>query len=78
MPEDSCRALGRDNLEDAIAAREALGILASLPERQRRYLALKVSGYSYVEIRTVTGATYTNVKKHLYGARRNVRAARAA
>jgi DNA-directed RNA polymerase specialized sigma24 family protein len=78
MPNDSCRALARDNLEDAVAAREALGILAGLPERQRRYLALKVSGYSYAEIRALTGATYTNIKKHLYGARRNVRAAGAA
>ena len=78
MPEDSCRALARDNLDDALAAREALRILASLPERQRRYLVLKVSGYSYVEIRTATGATYTNVNKHLCRARASVRAARAA
>jgi DNA-directed RNA polymerase specialized sigma24 family protein len=78
MPEDGCRALARDNLEDALAAREALRILASLPERQRRYLALQVSGYSYVEIRTAAGTTYTNVNKHLCRARANVRAARAA
>ena len=78
LPEDSCRALARNNLAEALAVREALAILASLPERQRRCLALKVSGYSYVEIRTATGATYTNVKKHLYSARRNARAARAA
>jgi DNA-directed RNA polymerase specialized sigma24 family protein len=78
MPEDSCGALACDNLEDALAAREALQILASLPERQRRYLVLKVSGYSYVEIRTATGATHTNVNKHLCRARASVRVARAA
>jgi RNA polymerase sigma factor (sigma-70 family) len=78
MPADSCRALAGDTLDEAVAAREALRILASLPERQRRYLTLKVSGYSYVEIQAVAGATYTNVNKHLYRARTSVRAARAA
>jgi len=30
-----------NNFDDALAARETLGILASVPECQRRYLALK-------------------------------------
>jgi DNA-directed RNA polymerase specialized sigma24 family protein len=78
LPEDGCRAFARDNLDGALAAREALRILASLPERQRRYLVLKVSGYSYIEIRAATGATHTNVNKHLCRARASIRAARAA
>jgi DNA-directed RNA polymerase specialized sigma24 family protein len=52
---------------------------------QRRHPALRrprphdgISGHSYVEIQAVTGATYTNVRKHLYRARRNIRASRAA
>jgi DNA-directed RNA polymerase specialized sigma24 family protein len=78
LPEDSCVELGRETLDDAIAAREALRILASLPDRQRRYLTLKISGYSYVEIRAVTSSTYTNVNKHLCRARARIRAARAS
>jgi hypothetical protein len=36
--------------------------LASLPERQRTDVALKVGGYSYEEIRSFTsGRTFTNV-----------------
>jgi DNA-directed RNA polymerase specialized sigma24 family protein len=78
LPEDSCCAIASDNPDDALAAREALRILAGLPERQRRYPALKVSGHSDVEIRTVTGATYTNVNRHLCRVRARIRAARAA
>jgi DNA-directed RNA polymerase specialized sigma24 family protein len=78
LPENSCRALARDTLDDTLAAREELRILASLPERQRRYLALKVSGYSYVEIRTTTGARHTNVNKHLCRARASIRTTRVA
>jgi RNA polymerase sigma factor (sigma-70 family) len=78
MPADSCAALARETLDDAIAAREALQILASPPERQRRYLTLKVSGYSYVEIGAATGSTHTNVNKHLCRARTRIRAARRA
>jgi hypothetical protein len=43
--------------------------LASLPERRRTDLALKIAGYSYEEIRTITGErTFTNVNKSLEGA----------
>jgi len=42
--------------------REALEILADLPERQRADLTLLVAGFSYVEIAEMTGGrTYTNV-----------------
>ncbi len=69
---------GRDSIEGAHTAREALRVLASLPGTQRRYLALKVAGYSYREICALTGASYTNVNKHLMRARARVREARAA
>lgn len=68
---------GRDTVEEAHAAREALRALASLPDKQRRYLALKVAGYSYREICALTGASYTNVNRHLTRARARLRKARA-
>src|SRR4051812_41813740 len=39
------------SLDHAVEALEALRALASLPERQRNDLALKVAGFSYEEIR---------------------------
>ena len=54
------------SLDDATLALEALRALASLPERQRADLALKVAGYSYDEIRVMTGGrTLTNLNKSL-------------
>jgi len=53
-------------------ARAALEVLAALPEKQRRYLALRVGGYSYREIAVMCGASYTNVNKHLTRARARV------
>ena len=65
------------SLDDALEAREALRILASLPERQREDLTLLVAGFSYEEIRELTGGrTFTNVNKHLAKARAGVRLAR--
>lgn len=69
---------GKDTIEASHTAREALRALASLPENQRRYLALKVAGHSYREICVLTGASYTNVNKHLTRARARVREQRAA
>ena len=67
------------SLDDAVAALEALRALASLPERQRTDLTLKIAGYSYDEIRAVTpGRTFTNLNKSLAKARRRLRLARAA
>ena len=66
-------------LDDAVAALEALRTLASLPERQRSDLTLKIAGYSYEEIRTLTpGRTFTNISKSLVKARATIRRTRDA
>jgi DNA-directed RNA polymerase specialized sigma24 family protein len=50
------------SLDAAVEAREALRVVASLPQRQRDDLALLVAGYSYREIAEITGGrTYTKV-----------------
>ena len=69
---------GSADTERRLEAERALRVLAALPEKQRRYFALHVGGYRYEEIMQVTGATYTNVNKHLTRAREKVRAARQA
>lgn len=61
------------SLERSHDARQALRTLAALPERQRRYLALLIGGYSYVEIAARHGSSYTNVNKHLVRARGRLR-----
>jgi DNA-directed RNA polymerase specialized sigma24 family protein len=66
-------------LDEAVAALEALRMLASLPERQRSDLTLKIAGYSYEEIRALTpGRTFTNVSKSLVKARARIRRTREA
>ncbi len=66
----------RRTIDDAIEARRALRRLAELPERQRQDLTLRVAGFSYTEIREITGGrTYTNVNKHLTKARARIRRA---
>jgi len=65
------------SLDSLLEAREALALLADLPERQRVDLALLVAGYSYEEIAEITGGrTFTNVNKHLAKARAGIRLAR--
>jgi DNA-directed RNA polymerase specialized sigma24 family protein len=65
-------------LDDALEALEALRALAALPPRQRVDLALKVAGYTYEEIRILTGdRTFTNVNKSLVKARRRIRRSRS-
>ena len=65
------------SLDDVLDALEALRAVASLPERQRNDLALKIAGYSYAEIRELTpGRTATNVNKALEKARARIRLAR--
>ena len=65
------------SVDEVLEVREALEILASLPDRQRADLSLLVAGFSYVEIAEMTGGrTYTNVSKHLAAARARVRLAR--
>jgi DNA-directed RNA polymerase specialized sigma24 family protein len=65
------------SIDDAIEALEALRVLASLPDRQRQDLALKIAGYSYEEIRRrIPGRSATNVNKSLVKARRRIRQTR--
>jgi DNA-directed RNA polymerase specialized sigma24 family protein len=62
------------SIDDVLEAREALEILAGLPDRQRADLSLLVAGFSYTEIAGLTGGrTYTNVNKHIAKARARVR-----
>ena len=79
LPDGSWDAVIADafSIDDIVEAREALQILARLPDRQRADLTLLVAGFSYVEIATMTGGrTYTNVNKHIAKARARVRLAR--
>ena len=63
-------------VEDQLEALEALRALAGLPDRQRRDLSLRVAGFTYREIATMTGGrTFTNVNKHLVRARAAIRRA---
>ena len=62
-----------DTVEQATEARRALRRLAALPDRQRRYLTLLISGHSYHEITRHCDVTHTNVNKHLTRARRSIR-----
>jgi DNA-directed RNA polymerase specialized sigma24 family protein len=65
-------------LDDALEALEALRALAALPARQRSDLTLKIAGYTYKEIRILTGGrTFTNVNKSLVKARRRIRRSRS-
>jgi DNA-binding CsgD family transcriptional regulator len=65
---------GRDDPEAALEAKRALLALASLRERERRYMAWQAGGYRYREIQTLAGgATYTNVNRHLTRAHRRLR-----
>ena len=64
----------RDEPETALEAKRALVALASLRERQRRYMAWQVGGYRYREIQELAaGATYTHVNRHLTRAHRRLR-----
>jgi DNA-directed RNA polymerase specialized sigma24 family protein len=66
----------RVTIDDTIEARRALRLLAELPERQREDFSLLVAGFTYAEIRDMTGGrTYTNVNKHLAKARARIRRA---
>ena len=64
-------------LDDAVEALEALRAVASLPQRQRDDLSLKLAGFTYEEIRARTPArTMTNVAKSLRKARTRIRRSR--
>jgi RNA polymerase sigma factor (sigma-70 family) len=58
----------------AVQVREALVVVASLPERQREMFTLRLGGYSYQEISQRTGATTRTVDRQLGRARRRFRA----
>jgi len=76
LPDGSWDAVITDalSIDDILEAREALQILASLPDRQRADLTLLVAGFSYHEIAQLTGGrTYTNVNKHIAKARARIR-----
>lgn len=73
------RVAGRDDVGLRVEAREALRSLAALPERQRRYVAMRVAGLSYREIADHDdGVTLTAVNRHLTRGRRSLRDTRAA
>jgi DNA-directed RNA polymerase specialized sigma24 family protein len=81
LPEGSWDAVIADafSIDDILEARQALAILASLPERQRADLTLLVVGFSYREIAHMAGGrTQTNVNKSLVKARRRIRRDRAS
>lgn len=81
LPDGSWDAVIADafSIDDILEAREALEILATLPDRERADLTLLVAGFSYVEIAAMTGGrTYTNVNKHIAKARARVRLTRLA
>lgn len=65
-------------VEEAAEAREALGLIAQLPERQQRIAALAVTGLSREEIAEVTGDTLRTVDRQLYRARAKLRDLRGA
>jgi DNA-directed RNA polymerase specialized sigma24 family protein len=72
--DDLRHVAAQESPEDSVEALEALQHLASLPERQRNDLALKIAGYSYKEIQGRTpGRTMTNVNKSLAKARARIR-----
>jgi RNA polymerase sigma factor (sigma-70 family) len=76
LPSGSWDAVIADafSIDDIVEARDALEILAGLPDRQRADLTLLVAGFSYAEIAELTGGrTYTNVNKHIAKARARVR-----
>ena len=76
LPDGSWDAVIADafSIDDILEAREALQILASVPDRHRADLTLPVAGFSYVEIAEMTGGgTYRNVNKHIAKARARVR-----
>jgi RNA polymerase sigma factor (sigma-70 family) len=62
------------SIDEAIAARTALRVLAELPAGQREYLTLRVAGFSYQEICALTGgSTSRHVNKQLAKARARIR-----
>jgi len=59
--------------ELVVLAHEALEAIARLPERQRRYFTLHLSGNTYHDIARITGTSRSAVNKHLDRARKTLR-----
>jgi DNA-directed RNA polymerase specialized sigma24 family protein len=79
LPTSSWEAVLADafSIDDFLEARDALEILAALPDRLRVDLTLLVAGFSYAEIREMSaGRTFNNVSKRIAKARARVRLAR--
>jgi RNA polymerase sigma factor (sigma-70 family) len=83
VAEDAASALDRRPSErptqvELVERREraiaALRLLAALRADERRALVLQASGYSYAEICSLTGWTYTKVNRSLAEGRANLRA----
>jgi len=62
--------------DEQCAVREALVLLAELPERKRTFLALKVAGFSYDEIAAELCVSWLTVNRQLVRARAAIRQAR--
>ena len=59
----------------AVAAREALSLVAALPARKRAVLTLQVAGHSYAEIAAELQMTQGTVERQVPRARAAVRRA---
>jgi DNA-directed RNA polymerase specialized sigma24 family protein len=60
-------------LDEIVAAREALRLIAQLKPQQRQVLSLLAEGHSYKGICELTGHTYTWVNRHISEGRRALR-----
>lgn len=63
----------RSEIAVQLEAREALALIAALPDRQRQLMSRQVAGLSYDEIAAEAGQTRTAVNRHLNRAHRTVR-----
>ncbi|MCW2995580.1 MAG: hypothetical protein JWQ18_3075 [Conexibacter sp.] len=66
----------RGDLSRETEARDALRALASLPPRERTYLAFLITGHSYNEIARHHRVTRTAVNRHIARGRRHLRLVR--
>jgi RNA polymerase sigma factor (sigma-70 family) len=67
------RAATSGDPELALAARDALELLADLTPNQRSVMALRIAGLSYAEIARATGRTYTWTNRHISEGRARLR-----
>lgn len=67
-----------DDVPLTVERRELIRLIDGLPERQRRLIILRATGFSYAEIARMTGDTTRTVERQLRRARENLHRARAA